>query len=246
MSEQLPAGNPPTDKAAMVEAMFDRIARRYDLMNDVMTGGTHRLWKAATLRALGNRRHASVLDVATGTGDLALTLAASSRTARVVGLDFSAQMLARANLRGHAAVAAHADRLTWVRGDALRLPFADRSFSAAASGFALRNVADLGLMFRELARVLGPGGRVALLDLVPLPDPPIWTRLAQFHLRQIVPRVGAALVGDAAAYLYLPTSVGSLPPLPEILTMLADAGFSDVQRRLFGLGTVALITGTRR
>ncbi len=246
MTQQPPAEKPPADKAAMVEAMFDRIARRYDLMNDVMTGGTHRLWKAATLRALGNRRHANVLDVATGTGDLALTLAATSRTARVVGLDFSAQMLARASVRGHAAGAAHGDRLTWTRGDALRLPFADRSFSAATSAFALRNVADLGLLFRELARVLGPGGRVALLDLVPIPDPPPWTRLAKFHLRQIVPRVGAARGGDAAAYLYLPTSVGSLPPLPDILTMRTEADFADVRRRLFGLGTVALITGTRR
>jgi demethylmenaquinone methyltransferase/2-methoxy-6-polyprenyl-1,4-benzoquinol methylase len=246
VSQQPGTGVPTTDKAAMVEAMFDRIARRYDLMNDVMTGGSHRLWKAATLRALGNRRHANVLDVATGTGDLALTLAATSRTARVVGLDFSAQMLARANVRGHAAATTHADRLTWTRGDALNLPFADHAFSAATSAFALRNVADLGQMFRELGRVLGPGGRVALLDLVPIPDPPIWTRLAQVHLRQVVPRVGAYLVGDAAAYLYLPTSVGSLPPLPEILEMLTAAGFADVRRRLFGLGTVALITGTKR
>lgn len=236
----------PGEKAALVEAMFDRIARRYDTMNDVMTFGMHRLWKGATLRALGRRRHAQVLDVATGTGDLALALAASSRTARVVGLDFSAQMLARAAARGQFAPPGAAARLTWLRGDALALPFAARSFSAATSAFALRNVADLGQMFRELARVLGPGGRVALLDLVPIPDPPIWTRLAQFHLRQVVPRAGKLLAGDAAAYIYLPTSVGTIPPLPEIARMVADAGFMDVRQRLFGAGTVALITGTRR
>lgn len=233
------------DKATQVEAMFDRIARRYDLMNDVMTVGMHRLWKAATLRALGNRRHASVLDVATGTGDLALALASSSRTARVVGLDFSAQMLARASARGRD-LAARQGRLTFTRGDALRLPFADHAFSAATSAFALRNVADLGQMFRELARVLGPGGRVALLDLVPILDPPPWTRLARFHLRYVVPRAGAILAGDATAYIYLPTSVDTIPPLPTIVQMVADAGFTDARARLFGLGTVALITGTRR
>jgi demethylmenaquinone methyltransferase/2-methoxy-6-polyprenyl-1,4-benzoquinol methylase len=236
----------PGEKAAMVEAMFDRIAGRYDTMNDLMTFGMHRLWKDATLRSLGGRRHAQVLDVATGTGDLALALATGSRTARVVGLDFSARMLAQAAIRGRAAPATATERLTWIRGDALALPFADSAFSAATSAFALRNVADLGQMFRELARVLGPGGRVALLDLVPIPDPPPWTRLAQFHLQQVVPRAGKLLAGDTAAYIYLPTSIGTIPPLPEIARMVADAGFTDVRQRLFGAGTVALITGTRR
>jgi len=236
----------PSEKAAMVEAMFDRIAGRYDTMNDAMTFGMHRLWKRATLRSLGGRRHAQVLDVATGTGDLALALAAGSRTARVVGLDFSAQMLARAAARGRTIPATATNRLTWTRGDALALPFADSAFSAATSAFALRNVADVGKLFQELGRVRGRGGRVALLDLVPIPDPPIWTRLAQFHLQQVVPRAGRFLAGETAAYIYLPTSIGTIPPLPAIARMVADAGFIDVRQRLFGAGTVALITGTRR
>lgn len=232
------------NKATQVEGMFDRIARRYDLLNDVMTFGMHRLWKVATLAALGNRRHGNVLDVATGTGDLALALATGSSTSRVVGLDFSAAMLVQA--RGRGGQLPDHSRLNFVRGDALRLPFDDAAFSAATSSFALRNVADLGAMFRELGRVLAPGGRVALLDLVPVPQPPVWTRLARLHLRYVVPRLGTLLAGDATAYTYLPTSVATIPALPDMERLLGSSGFTDVRHRLFGLGTVALITGTRR
>lgn len=247
------------NKGALVEGMFDQIAGRYDLINDLMTFGMHRVWKRATLAALGGRRHGNVLDVATGTGDLALALALGSPTARVVGLDFSAAMLDRAQRRTGAEAQRRQDertnaqtheptapRPTFVRGDALRLPFDDRAFSAATSSFALRNVADLGQMFRELARVLAPGGRVALLDLVPFPDPPLWTRLAQLHLRYGVPVLGRLVAGEIAAYRYLPASIETIPPLPQIERLLADAGFAAVGHRAFGLGTVALIAGTRR
>ncbi|MFN8511016.1 MAG: class I SAM-dependent methyltransferase [Chloroflexia bacterium] len=134
-----------------------------------MTFGMHRLWKAAALNSLGPRRHGNVLDVATGTGDPR----PPSRPvgSRVVGLDFSAAMLVQT--RSRRTGLPDPTRLAFVRGDALRLPFDDATFSAATSGFALRNVADLGTMFRELARVLAPGGRVALLDLVPLAAPPL-------------------------------------------------------------------------
>ncbi len=231
------------NKGTLVEGMFDQIAGRYDLINDVMTFGMHRLWKAATLGALGARRHGNVLDVATGTGDLALALATGSATARVVGLDFSAAMLVQAS--GRVRQVPDRARLTFVRGDALRLPFDDAAFSAATSSFALRNVADLGQMFRELARVLAPGSRVALLDLVPSADPPPWTRLARVHLRYVVPVLGRLIAREVTAYRYLPASIETIPILPEMEHLLASAGFTDVRHRLFGLGTVALITGTR-
>lgn len=242
--------NIPTgrEKAVLVEAMFDRIAGRYDLMNDVMTFGSHRRWKAAVLRALLANRPATILDVATGTGDLALAAAHALPGARVVGLDFSASMLQQARVRQDRAAraATHSERLLFVRGDALRLPLPDRSYEAACSAFALRNVSDLGEMFRELARVLTPGGKVALLDLVPIPNPPLVTRLAQVHLQRVVPRLGGLLAGDPAAYRYLPSSVETIPPLPRIEALLREAGFERVRHRLYGAGTTALIIGTRR
>lgn len=238
---EIPTG---AGKAVLVEAMFDRIARRYDFMNDVMTFGSHRRWKRDLLRALLAGRPATILDVATGTGDLALGAARARPDARVLGLDFSAAMLERAGRRR--AAGAPAATLLFVRGDALRLPLADRSCAAACSAFALRNVADLGQLFHELARVVAPGGKVALLDLVPIPAPPLLTRLAQLHLQQIVPRLGGLLAGDRAAYRYLPSSVATIPPLPRIEASLREAGFERVRHRLYGAGTTALIVGRRR
>lgn len=233
----------------MVEAMFDRIARRYDLMNDVMTLGSHRRWKRAILRALLAGQPATILDVATGTGDLALAAAHLRPLANIVGLDFSAQMLAQARARQGRLVAPETPRghrVAFVRGDALRLPHPDGAFEAACSAFSLRNVTDLGLMFRELARVLAPGGKVALLDLVPITNPPFYSRLARFQLQRVVPKLGALLTGDVAAYSYLPSSVDTIPALPLIEDLLRGAGFVNVRHRLFGLGTVALIIGVRR
>jgi demethylmenaquinone methyltransferase / 2-methoxy-6-polyprenyl-1,4-benzoquinol methylase len=230
------------EKAVVVEAMFDRIAGRYDLLNDLMTVGGHRLWKAATLRALYDRRGGPILDVATGTGDLALAFARRAPRAAVVGLDFSGEMLHRASERQRQAGGSPP---LFLRGDALNLPFRSQSFAGIMSSFALRNVTDLGQLFRELYRVLARNGRVALLDLVPLPSPPPWTRLAQAHLRYVVPRLGALLAGDAPAYTYLPASVEMLPPLPRIEAMLCESGFTAVKHRLFGLSTVGLITATR-
>ena len=250
MSNEPVAGLPPGDKATAVRTMFDRIARRYDLTNDVMTLGNHRLWKRAVIGGLLAEPGTTYLDIATGTGDLALALANRRPTARVIGLDFSGEMLALANRRsrrppGRSARQQERGGLTFVRADALALPFADGTFAGAMSSFALRNVADLGQLFRETHRVLAAGGSVALLDLVPVPSPPPLTRLAQLHLRRVVPLLGRALAGDAAAYTYLPSSIGTIPSLPEIERLLREVGFVQVRHRLFGLGTVALITGLR-
>jgi demethylmenaquinone methyltransferase/2-methoxy-6-polyprenyl-1,4-benzoquinol methylase len=226
----LPSG---AEKRALVEAMFDRIAPRYDLMNRLMTFGLDRGWRRRTIAALGLRAGDCVLDLACGSGDLAAE--ALGAGACVVGIDVSAGMLR----------AAQARRLGYplVRGDALALPWPDASIDAVVSGFALRNFVDLAGAFAESARVLRPRGRIALLEV----DRPASALLRIGHalyFRRVVPLLGALLV-DRDAYAYLPESAAYLPDESALLAMLRAAGFESVQKQsLFG-GAAQLVTAER-
>jgi demethylmenaquinone methyltransferase / 2-methoxy-6-polyprenyl-1,4-benzoquinol methylase len=212
-----------------VRGMFDRIAPVYDLMNRVMTAGLDRRWRRLTAEAVvrpGDR----VLDACCGTGDLALACAGAG--GRVTGLDFSERMLERARQKG--------PELEWVQGDLLALPFEDGAFDAVTVGFGVRNVEDVSLAFRELRRVLGPGGRLAVLEI---------TRprgfLRPFYglwFDRVVPLLGRVLPGGAA-YTYLPASVRRFPSPEDLARLMAEAGFTDVRFRLFAGGIVALHTG---
>jgi demethylmenaquinone methyltransferase/2-methoxy-6-polyprenyl-1,4-benzoquinol methylase len=221
------------EKRAVVEAMFDRIAPRYDLMNRVMTFGIDRGWRRRTIAALGLRAGERVLDLACGSGDLAA--AAHAAGARVVGLDFSAGMLR----------AARARRLGCglVRADALALPLADGSIDAVVSGFALRNFVDLAGAFAESARVLRPRGRIALLEV----DRPASAVLRLGHavyFRHVVPLLGA-LLADHAAYAYLPESTAYLPDEPTLLAMLRAVGFAAPRKQSLLGGAAQLLTAER-
>jgi demethylmenaquinone methyltransferase/2-methoxy-6-polyprenyl-1,4-benzoquinol methylase len=212
--------------------MFDRIAPVYDVMNHVMTAGLDRRWRGATAAAVvrpGDR----VLDSCCGTGDLAMACARAG--GHVTGLDFSEQMLERARRKS--------GEIEWVQGDALALPFEDRSFDAATVGFGVRNLADLELGLRELQRVLRDGGRLGVLEI---------TRprglLAPFYrvwFDGIVPLLGKLLPGGAA-YSYLPASVRRFPGPEDLAPAMGEAGFDDVRYRLFAGGIVALHTGVAR
>lgn len=218
-------------KAAAVRSMFDTIAPRYDLVNRLMTFGLDRGWRRAAVAALTLQADATVLDVACGTGDLCRDLA--DRRYRPVGIDLSAGMLI------HARTSA-----PLVHGDALRMPFASGSLDGAVSGFALRNFVALIPLLDELARVLRPGGRIALLD-VATPANPVLRAGHAVYFGQVVPRLGG-LLSDAAAYRYLPRSVAYLPPVGELLDVVRTAGFAPVERRLLTGGITQLITATRR
>ena len=223
----LPTGD---DKQRAVRDMFDAIAPRYDLVNRVMTFRLDVGWRRRAVRSLGLAGGSVVLDLASGTGDLCVDL--SRAGLRPVSVDLSFGMLA-------------ADRsgAPRVQGDVLRLPFPDRSVDGVACGFALRNFVDLGRFFDELARVVRPGGRIALLD-VATPANPVLRLGHAFYFGKVVPRVGA-LLSDGAAYRYLPRSVAYLPEPDEMMARLGAAGFPGARRQLLSGGITQLLTGTR-
>jgi demethylmenaquinone methyltransferase/2-methoxy-6-polyprenyl-1,4-benzoquinol methylase len=215
-----------------VRTMFDRIAPVYDLMNRLMTAGLDQRWRRLTAKEVvrpGDR----VLDACCGTGDLAL--AAEAAGGRVTGLDFSQPMLERARRKSAT--------VDWVRGDLLELPFEDASFEAATVGFGVRNVADLERGLAELHRVLGPNGRLGILEITQprgllRPFYKLWFDV-------LVPLFGKLLPGGSA-YTYLPASVRRFPGPDDLARLMERTGFADVRYRLLAGGIVALHTGRRR
>lgn len=211
--------------------MFDRIAPRYDLLNRLMTFRLDVAWRRRAVAALGLPPGSVVADLACGTGDLcrALTRAGS----RPIGVDFSAKMLAVASTTA-----------PLVRADVLCLPLPAAALDGAVCGFALRNLVDLDRFAAELARVVRPGGRIALLE-VGRPEGRAVRAGYRVWFGQIVPRLGG-LLSDAEAYRYLPRSVSYLPPIDELLNLFRAAGFSGVQCHPLTGGLAQLIVGTRR
>src|SRR5918996_2580130 len=197
--------------------MFDRIARVYDLMNSVMTAGMHHRWRERAGDLTGVGPGARALDVACGTGDLAIELA--GRGAEVSGLDFSEQMLELARRK--------APGLDWVQGDALALPYGDGEFDAVTVGFGARNFSDLDRGLREMARVTRPGGREVVLEITtPQRRPLAWFFRVWFD--RVVPALGR-LAGDPDAYAYLPSSVRRFPGPEELARRMGEAGLDDVR-----------------
>jgi demethylmenaquinone methyltransferase/2-methoxy-6-polyprenyl-1,4-benzoquinol methylase len=227
------SGSGPEREPAAVRRMFDRIARRYDLVNTVLSLGSDRGWRRRAVRETGVGEGGAALDIACGSGKIALELA--GRGSRVTGLDFSPEMLAVAHRTQ--------PETAFVRGDALALPFPDGAFQAATMGFGLRNLVDPTRGLEEMARVLRPGGRAAVLEFL-RPPPTPFGRLYRLYLRTVLPWIGGLLSGDRDAYRYLSETVDSYRTPAELRELARAAGWMDVRLVELSIGTVAVLSGT--
>ncbi len=218
--------------------MFDRIAPRYDLFNDVLSAGIHRRWRRCAVDALAPRPGRRYLDLCAGTLDLAAAMQARAPGALVVGADFSLPMLGRgtAKLGGQAPPA--------VAGDALTLPFTDAAFTGCAIAFGLRNLVDPEAGLAEMRRILEPRGRLVVLEFT-TPPGRIFRRGYHLYFHHVLPVAGGMIAGDRLAARYLPESVSRFPDAASLATMMRECGFAGVRFRFLTRGIAALHTGVR-
>jgi len=235
----------PAEKASLVRGVFDRVAGRYDLMNDLMSLGAHRLWKDAAAARLNPQPGELIVDCADGTGDLARRFAAMARRAqarrggppaRIVVLDVNAAMVASGRQRGAE------PEIAWAVGDAERLPLADASADAYAIGFGLRNVTDIPGALAQARRVLKPGGRFLCLEFSKLTAAAL-RPLYDAYSFQVIPRVGERVAGDGEAYRYLVESIRRFPDQKALARLMEGAGFARVSVTNFAGGVAALHQG---
>jgi demethylmenaquinone methyltransferase / 2-methoxy-6-polyprenyl-1,4-benzoquinol methylase len=230
---------PNVGKAGRIRDMFATIVPRYDLVNTLMTLGLDRRWRRITV-AMAEPSDAIALDIATGTGELAFEIEREGAS-RVVGVDFCLEMVERAMKKR--AASHKASRVVFATGDAMSLPFPDATFDCIVNGFMLRNVADLATTFRELCRVLKPGGRLVCLDLT-RPRGPL-RHFFDLYIATFVPLLGIVVGRKYAAYRYLFQSLAVHPDADTLARMMREAGFAEAAYRLTGFGTVAIHRGRK-
>jgi demethylmenaquinone methyltransferase / 2-methoxy-6-polyprenyl-1,4-benzoquinol methylase len=238
-----PTANPKAtlqgeQKARYVQGMFSRIAGRYDLMNVLMSFGQDGAWRRFVVNKARPKKGGLALDVATGTGKIAQDTA--RRGANTVGIDFCPPMMVQGRNEGVGA----SEPVFFAGGDALSLPFADSTFDCATTGFAMRNVTNIEAAFREMVRVVKPGGRIVCLEV----GKPRWAITRLFHrlyTRGVMPVMGKLIVGDGDAYSYLPNSMGKFPPPEDLARTMIRAGVRNVRWKQLTFGAVAIHWGEK-
>ena len=231
---------PEAEKAGRVHGVFTSVASKYDVMNDVMSGGIHRLWKDAMMDWLAPRAGQRLLDVAGGTGDIAFRFLKRAPGASAVVCDMTEQMLISGQRRAEAEL--QADRLEWVVGDAMALPFEDASFDVYTISFGIRNVTRPQDALNEAYRVLRPGGRLMVLEFSQLPNPGL-QKLYDLYSYNVIPAMGKAIANDRESYQYLVESIRRFPDQETFLGMIRAAGFGQAKYRNLTLGVAALHSG---
>ena len=224
-----------------IAGMFDAIAPRYDLLNHLLSAGIDRRWRAKAIASLRLTGRETLIDVCTGTADMALEAAGGAR--RIVGVDFAGAMLALGVRKVRNA--GEDRRIVLVRADAMKLPAADASADAVTVAFGIRNVQKPDVGCAEMARVLRPGGRLAILEFG-MPRIPGVAALYRWYFSRVLPFIGRRISGHGGAYSYLPASVGSFPAPAEFMTLLRQVGFSDVEAVPLTFGIVYLYTAARK
>ena len=221
-----------------IQRMFDRIARRYDLMNRLMTFGQDRVWRQCVMHRASFPRAGRLLDIGAGTGAIASEAVAADPAASVVAADFSFEMMkaGRQNCQG--------GQIHWCSADALNLPFPDNAFDAVTSGYLIRNVTSAARAFTEQRRVVKPGGRVVCLDTSP-PEKNLFYPLVLFQLKVVIPLLGTLVSGDRKAYTYLPDSTRAFQSPDTLAATMRSAGFVNVAYRSFMFGTISVHVGEK-
>ena len=231
---------PEAEKAGKVQSVFTSVASKYDVMNDVMSVGIHRIWKEAMMDWLAPRAGQKLLDVAGGTGDISFKFLKRAGSGHSTVLDITENMLIEGRKR--AETAQMVDNLDWVVGDAMALPFADNSFDVYTISFGIRNVTRPQEALNEAYRVLRPGGRLMVLEFSQIPVP-LAQKAYDLYSFNVIPRMGQMIANDRASYQYLVESIRKFPDQETFLSMVQQAGFENTSYRNLSLGIAALHSG---
>lgn len=238
-----PHNDDPMGKKEQVREMFDSIAKRYDLLNHLLSMNIDRRWRAKVVRMIRRQAPESILDIATGTGDLAIAAARALPQTAVTGVDLSPEMLRIG--REKVTVRFPGREFPMLEGDAEQLPFEDASFDAVTCGFGVRNFENLPKGLEQMHRVLRPGGRVYILEFSVPSRSNILGKLYRFYFRHILPGIGRLISKDARAYAYLPESVGAFPYGERFCTLLTEVGFTEPSRTVLMGGIATIYTAEK-